>query len=63
MIDNPKKYGFITATRVGAANREIEKSISHVVSGKRGATGEAIGFAKRRQALLASRPFKQKNSA
>jgi hypothetical protein len=63
MPKKPKKTYFITTTRVGEINRDIEKNILNVVSGSRGATGEALSSAKRRQALLTSRPFKRKQPA
>jgi len=50
-------------TRIGTINRDIEKNIKLVVSGSRGATGEAISSVKKRQALLSARPFKAKQPA
>jgi len=57
-----KSFDLLTTTRVGTINRAIEKSMELVVSGSRGALGEAISSVKERQALLAARPFKAKKS-
>ncbi|WP_417702056.1 hypothetical protein [Pseudophaeobacter sp.] len=58
-----KSFSSFSTTRVGALNRDIEKGMKLVVSGSRGATGEVIAKAKKRQALLAARPFKVKQTA
>lgn len=54
------KPGFMKLTRVGIENREIEQSVSKLVKGTRGATGEVLVHAKRRQALLSARKFKER---
>lgn len=59
----PKSFSSFSTTRVGTLNRDIEKNVKLVVSGSRGATGEAISVVKRRQALLSARPFKTKQPA
>jgi hypothetical protein len=63
MSKTPKSFSSFTTTRIGTINRDIEKNIKLVVSGSRGATGEAISSVKKRQALLAARPFKAKQPA
>jgi hypothetical protein len=63
MSKAPKSFSSFTTTRIGAINRDIEKNIKLVVAGSRGATGQAISSVKQRQALLAARPFKAKQSA
>lgn len=50
----------IKSTEIGRLNRNIEKSVSGVFQGKRGATGEAIGFAKKREIFLTSKPAGKK---
>lgn len=63
MSNAPKSFNSFTTTKIGTINRDIEKNIKLVVSGSRGATGKAISSMKKRQALLAARPFKAKQSA
>jgi hypothetical protein len=63
MTKTPKSFSSFTTTRIGTINRDIEKNIKLVVLGSRGATGEAITSVKKRQALLAARPFKAKQPA
>lgn len=53
----------LTSTRFGSLSRDIEKSIGEAASGERGATGEAIRLARRREELLNSRWIFSKKSA
>ena len=50
----------LNSTEIGRLNRKIKQSVSGVFKGERGATGEAIGFAKRRESLLVSKPLGKK---
>lgn len=52
--------GAAKSTEIGRLNRKIEQSVSGVFKGERGATGEAIGFAKRRESFLVSKPIGKK---
>lgn len=47
--------GSFKSTEIGRLNRKIEQSVSGVFKGERGATSEAIGFAKKREVFLTSK--------
>lgn len=48
------------STEIGRLNRKIEQSVSGVFKGVDGATGQAIGFAKKREMFLTSKPSAKK---
>ena len=55
------KTGPIKSTEFGDINRMIEQSVSEVFKGERGAIGKAIGFAKKRERYLLSKPKTKKS--
>lgn len=48
------------STEIGRLNRKIEQSVSGVAKGTHGATGDAIGFAKKRELFLTTKPIPKK---
>ena len=49
----------VKPTEIGRINRKIEKSVSDIIAGSPGATGEAISLAKRREKILLARTAKK----
>lgn len=56
MIRKSNFDGSFKSTEIGRLNRKIEQSVSGVLKGTHGATGQAIGFAKQRENFLNSKP-------
>lgn len=52
--------GSYKSTELGRINRNIEKSVSGVFQGKRGAAGEALNLAKKREIYLYTKPSPKK---
>lgn len=52
--------GSFKSTEIGRINRDIEKSMTGVFLGKRGAAGEALSQAKKREQYLFDKPGARK---
>ena len=55
-LDSDRKF---KQTEIGRINREIEKSVSDIFTGSRGAIDETIRLARQRERILLARPTKK----